>query len=76
VSEAQNCPRVGRCEPVEIAGRVVGYTVRINIAEIEAVLIGRDEWDRPDHSLGVFRRRQHGRRAITEAVALWREARR
>ena len=58
-----------RTEPVAAAGQVVGYTVRLNLAEVEAVLIGADAWDRPDRQLGIYRRRQTARRAILEATA-------
>ena len=63
----------GRTEPVAAAGRVVGCTVRLNLAEVEAVLIGADAWDRPDRQLGIYHRRQNARRAILEAAATGRE---
>lgn len=54
-----------RVELVEHEGVVIGYSARINLAEVEAVLLCPDKpWD---VSLGVFRRRPKAAAAIRAA---------
>lgn len=51
-----------RSEPVIVAGEVIGRTVRINLAEVEAI---REIPGWPYHrALGVFWRRSQARNAI------------
>lgn len=57
-----------RSEPVIMGGVVIGRTVRVNIAEVEAILALPDKkWDR---SLGVYRRRNQAVRAV---LAAWEQ---
>ncbi len=48
-------------------GAVIGQTVRLNDFEVAAIRFGREEWDRPDQRVGVFRKRRQAERAVREA---------
>lgn len=51
-----------RTEPVTAAGQTIGRTVRINVAEVEAIV---HQPDRPwDTAAGIYRRRNQGRAAV------------
>ncbi len=54
-----------RAEPVQHNGQVIGYSARLNMVEVEAVLLQPGApWDL---SLGVFKRREKAAAAIRAA---------